>query len=243
MQGRRHVWVFVLIVVVAVGLGSCREESGRRLGFLVDTEGTEYTGVPVAEERIKELQGDIARFEDEVAEVVTKMNQIGEFHKLLAQAYLEQEMYGLALDSLERAMEIQTENPILYYYAAVASARNAKAHVADGSYQEFIRQAEEYYQIALRIDPDYVEALYGIAVLYAFELEDPDTAMDYVQRLLAREPNHTGGAFLKGNVLVQLGRLEEAFDVYDRLSSNAPEPEQRQRARENRELLLQELDS
>lgn len=233
---------FVIAIVFVVSLlGGCSKKpaSEPELDFLIDTEPTAYDGVAVSPERIEELRGEIAENKERVQELVSAMSRTAVVQKLLAEEFLRQEMYEPALEALESAMFVQTENAVLYYWAAVASARSAKAHRENG--EVYLQNALSYYEDALAIRPDYKEALYGISVLLAFELDRPQDALPHITRLASLETAAIDVQFLHANILVRLDRYEEAIEIYDSLSRTAPSEVTKARAQDNRDRLLQEM--
>ena len=210
------------------------------LEFLEETEATRYEGEEPPRERVRELQSRINEYEGEVEEVVQKLSQVAVFRKLLAEEFLDQEMYGPALEHLRAAMELQPANSVLFYLAGASSAQTAKAFVEDQTRrEEYLRQAEDYYLRALELNAGYRECLYAISVLYVFELEKPREAQPYLDRLLDIDPGNTQAQFLKARMLVELGSIEDAADLYGEIAEEAPTREQRSRAMMNRNQLLE----
>ena len=234
-------------------LSACSQPDEGVLDFLVATEPVEYDGVAVHPERVAQLRADIERYRAEVSQTLDRMMRVATFQKMLANELMQQELYGPALDALTSAIAIQTDNPVLYYLAAVAGAlllslaamgilgaRSAKAQPTPAAGAALLRQAERHYRIALEIRPEYQEALFGLAVLLAFELDRPEDALEYAQRLAQLETGDVAVRFLHANVLVRAGELERAVDVYDRIASQET-GEQRRQAQDNRDRLLEAL--
>lgn len=225
-----------LPLLLSIGISACSESDESVLDFLVATEAVEYDRVAVSEDRIAELRADIERYQSEVSATVDQMIRVATFQKMLANELMQQELYGPALDALTAAITIQTDNPVLYYLAGVASARSAKAQAAPSDGQALLQQAERYYRTALEIRPDYEEALFGLTVLLAFELDRAQEALEYADLLAQLETGDFSVRFLHANVLVRAGELDRAIDVYDRIASDAT-GEQRRQAQDNRDRL------
>ncbi len=229
----------IIGVVLLPGCGQ-RNPSGEALDFLRRTEGREYQGQEVSRERIQELEADIEEYQDDVEEVVRKLSEVAVFRKLLAEEFLEQEMYGPALENLQAAMELQPANAVLFHLAGITSAQTAQAFVEDPARrEEYLRQAESYYLRALELDGEYRECLYAISVLYVYELEEPASAEQYIEALLRIDPENTRARFVRARMLVELGRLEDAADLYGQIAEDANSRDQRRRALENRRQLLE----
>ncbi len=225
-------------ILVLIFLAACtqEEEDDAAASFILLTEGS---GAPLdnSDERIAEIQSEIAAYRESVAEQIRLWDGIARYEKLLAHEMLERGQYGPALEALSRAIEIQGDNSVLYYLAAVATARSAAAGQLVGDEEERLRRAERLYREAIRLDPNYREALYGLGVLLAFELDEPERALDPIRHLAQIETGDPAVRFLFANVLVRNGAYEEAINVYDDLSRSAPSPGQRDQAAENRDTL------
>ncbi|POR04734.1 hypothetical protein AU468_02665 [Alkalispirochaeta sphaeroplastigenens] len=241
---RRRVRSIVLFVVATVALGGvtlllsgCPGEKEPELDFLRATEGVEYQGVEVPTERIAELRREVGRYRSKVEEVTEALAREASFQKLLANELMQQGMHGPALEALQRALAIQTDNPVLYYLAAVASARTARAHRIDGQRREFLELSEALYRDAIALNPRYRAALFGLAVLLSFELDRPADALEYARRTAELETKDPAVRFLLAHVLVRTGNVDEASRIYDDLARTAPATEQRQRAAANRDEL------
>lgn len=226
-----------LMTAILLFFAGCTEdETADDAKFILETESS---GAPLSpeDERIAEIEAEIEGYREAIVEQVQLYNGLARYEKLLANELMAQELYGPALEALERAMEIQTENEVLYYLAAVSTAHRARAGVLGGDEIEWLLRAERLYREAIELDPEYHEALYGLAVLLAFELDEPAKALEPIQSLANIESGDPSVRFLLANILVQNGRQEEAIDVYDDLARTAPSEVQRARAQENREML------
>lgn len=229
-----------LILLLPLFLLACAREDEAALDFLVRTEGGIYDEIPVGSERVDELRADIAELEDEVREQTLRLGRIASYRKLLAQELIEMEMYGPALEQLQAAMEMQTENATLYYLAGVAAGRSARALIDETAATERLQLAERMYREAVGIRPDYREALYGLAVVLAFELDEAEEALGFARRLAGIETGDPSVSFLLANILVRTGNIGEAEDIYARLAREAPSAQQREQAARNQAALAGE---
>ena len=235
LRTARAAVLFLSVALIYAVTTGCAEQREPELDFLVATEQVEYEGVEVPSERIRQLRADIRTYRSQVEDAITSMNRVASFEKMLANELMQQNMYEPALEALQRAMELQTGNPVLYYLAAVASGHSARAHIIDGRRTEYLEQAEQLYRAAIQINPRYREALYGLAVLLAFELDRPREALEYARRVSAIETRDPAIRFLLANILVRNEQYSEAVEIYDDLARNAPSPDQRRRAASNRD--------
>ena len=229
----------LILIAAALCAFSCDRSRDNLLDRMLEFERGVYRGQEVPEDRIEEIEDIIARNEKAVDEAVELAAQAGEYHKLLAIEYIDREMYGLALESIHNAIRYFPENPLLFYLAGMCSGRMAKAAVNQPeAREEYYSQAEEYYLRAIELDNQFTEALYGLSVLYVFEMDRPLDAEPYLQRILERQTRHIEAMFLLARVYVYEGRIEEAVELYDQIIRYGQSEEQRSRAEENKESLL-----
>jgi tetratricopeptide (TPR) repeat protein len=229
-----------IVIAIILLLGSCSQTNDQlepEVDFLISTEGGAYTGSRPSPERIEELRRAVQRWEREVDSLAQAFNQSASANKLLANELIQQGLYGPALEALQRAMALQSENASIYYLAAVAAARGAPAHQIDGRKDEFLQLAESMYRSALRLDQNHRDALFGLGVLLAFEMDRPVEALEPVERLVEIETGNMQPRFLKANILVRLGRDREAIEVYEDIAQRARSNTQRDRALANRDEL------
>jgi tetratricopeptide (TPR) repeat protein len=232
--------VLVLSVFILPGLSGCRDKDEEILEKLKPFETMTYEEEQVSEQRIEELKEGIAKYEQIVERQVEASAQIGEYYKMLAVAYIDREMYGKALENLEEAVDYYPENSLIFYLAGVCSARMAKARVnRPAEQEELFGEAENYYLRAISLDNDFVEALYGLSVLYVFELDRIMDAEPYLERILEKESRNTNAMFLLARVYVYSGRVEDAVELYNEIIDKAQSKQQKERARELKDQVLE----
>jgi tetratricopeptide (TPR) repeat protein len=227
----------VLVVLVVLALAGCDQGRSETLEDLAEMEPGDG---PVGEARIAELREQIENYREIVEEKVQATGQLGVYYKMLGRAYMTRRMYGPALDALEEAVRIETANPIVFYRAAVAAGQLGSSAGSESEARRHFETAERYYERAIELDPEYVDALYGLAVLYTFELDRPEAALDLLNRATTAEPGRARPFMLKGRVLLELGRPEAAAEAYGAAAETAESEETRDAALENRRRILGE---
>ncbi len=241
---REKKFMFVLplsIFVLSALLISCKDDKKDLLGDLKLFETRQYEGEELSEERIAELRQAIAKYKEEVEKKVEATAQLGEHYKMLASEFLRRDMYGEALVYLQKALEYYPENEVIFYLCGACNARLGKAQVTDPvARDKYLEDAESYYLRAIELDNTFVQALYGLSVLYIFELDRVIDAEPYLLRILQKEKTNTKAMFLLARVYVYQDRIEDAIDVYDIIMEEGNSKEERDRARQNKEELLQD---
>ncbi|MDR3201143.1 MAG: tetratricopeptide repeat protein, partial [Spirochaetales bacterium] len=164
----------------------------------------------------------------------------GTYHKLLAIAYLDKAMYGKALEAIEDAIRIYPEQHVLFVYRAISAARLAKALKSDTERMQYMQIAEDSYQRAIAIDPLSTQALYGLAILYTYELGKPENALPLVERILKKETRNVDAMFLLGAAHYLMGNMEAALETYDKIIATSNAGTRRDEAKKNKERILEE---
>jgi tetratricopeptide (TPR) repeat protein len=235
-----------LVTLSAVLIGSlagcARADRGDvLLDQLVEMEGGGYVEQEVSFQRIEEIEEQMRRYRKEVERTVEATGQLGVYYKMLAVEYMRGGMFGVAYDALQQAIVIHPENPILFYYAAVCAARVSKSQVILEDQQHWLEISEGLYRRAIALDPGYAAALYGLSILYVFELDRPEEAEVILEELLAVESKHIDGRFLLARVYYKLGKLEETIELYKEIEHLSDVKEKRQEASDRREQIEEEL--
>jgi tetratricopeptide (TPR) repeat protein len=230
-----------LIISLVGALSGCAraDRADAMADQLVEMEGGADREVSI--QRVEEIEREIRRYHKEVDRTVDATGELGVYYKMLAIEYMRGAMYGAAYDALEQAIAIQPENPILFYYSAVCAARMGKAQVISEDRQRWLDRSEALYRRAITLDPSYADALYGLSVLYVFELGRPEEAEDLLERLLAVESKEIDGRFLLARVYYSLGKLENAIELYREIESLTDVKQIREKALESKEQVEREL--
>ena len=235
MNVRRVLTVLMCVLMPALVLLSC---DSQRDPYLQDLLETEPDGENATDDRIAELQRSIDRFREEVEERVQATGNMGHYYRLLASEYMDRRMYGPAIDALEEAIRIEADNEILYYLMGVAAGRQAKAVFDEEEKQELFERSEQAYRRAITLDPGYVDALYGLSVLYVFEMGRPRDAEPHLERIISEERRNVDARFLLARVYAETGRTNQAAEMYGEIVEITSDEEERRRALENQRNLL-----
>ena len=229
------------IFFILLSLITCSRDREDYLELLTGMEGAGYRGEEISSKRIEEIKQGIRKYERIVEQKVEATSQIGIYYKMLAVQLMRGGMYQEAFKNLKEALAIHTDNPILYYLSGVCAARISKAQVEVEEKKLWLERSESLYRRAIELDPIYSDALYGLSVLLIFELNRGIEAEILLKTLLSRETKHIEAMFLLGNVCYSLGRLEEAIEIYDKISRTTTVEEKKREALANKKRIEDEL--
>ena len=188
-------------------------------------------------ERERELKAAIREYRDILEMKIYAARNLGIYYKILGKLYFDNRMYKLGAEAFDKAVEIDPENPILFYYAGLCRARYSKSVSGEASAYAMLRLAEKNYLRAVELDNNYTRAMYALSVLYVFEMDKPDEAVELLEKLLEIEKYNFDAMFLLANSYIRMGLLDRADRTYLRIINNAGDSSYRRQAEQNRNAL------
>ncbi|MBO4857037.1 MAG: tetratricopeptide repeat protein [Treponema sp.] len=193
---------------------------------------------------VEELKEAIAKYGERVADIQLAQSQIGIWYKILGTRYLDTKMYGEALKCFEEALKYYPDNQNLYYYVGVCAgymSHTALDYNASGTNEikyNYLKLAEEAYKRAIEIEERYVRALYGLGVLYVFELNEPEKAIPYLERALEVDTKNIDAMFVLARAYYSSYEFDKSADMYDKIISVTKSAETKATAEENKKTVL-----
>ncbi len=230
-------YFFALTAFFAIALCSCSKSNKTIIRLQHIEEGVSSPNT------IEELKDAISKYEERVADIQLANSQIGIWHKILATRYLDKKMYGEALKSFQKALEYYPDNQNLYYYVGLCAGYMSHASMdfdADGyseKRENYLKLSEDAYSRAIEIEPRYARALYGLSVLYLFELGEDEKAVPLLEKLLTIETKNIDAMFLLARAYYMTYEFDKAIGMYDKIISLTKSPERKAEAEANREVV------
>jgi len=193
-------------------------------------------------ETIDGLRQAIALYENQIERNVREGAQTGVYWKILATRLADKKLDNDALGALERAIYFNSEDPILYYLTGVSAAKVAKSKVgftadAEKEREHYYKLSENSYLRALELDITYIKAMYGLAVLYAFELGRPQDAVVHLERYLQIQTSDINAMFVLARAYYMTGNFTSAIEIYDRIAARTKDQKTKQEALNNRDII------
>jgi tetratricopeptide (TPR) repeat protein len=187
---------------------------------------------------IEGLRQAIALYEAQIERNVREGAQTGAYWKILAIRLADRNMHNDALVALERAIFFNPEDPVLYYLTGVSAGIVAKSVVgfsanAQREREHFFRLSENSYLRALELDNLYARAMYGLAVLYVFELDRAADAITHLERYMSIQTTDIHAMFVLARAYYMTGNNQRAIEIYDRIISRTRDQEIRAEALNN----------
>lgn len=126
----------------------------------------------------------------------------------LGQAYLDTEQFNQAIQVYLTAMQLpnQSRNPEVLYKVGVAQTEFAlnQQYATQQTRQEQLLQGLEFFDKALRVDPNYADALYERGNTHVL-LGDADKALEDLSKAVQLDPENTDAIAQLGFVSLQRG--------------------------------------
>ena len=193
---------------------------------------------------IEELKDAIKKYQERVADVQLAQSQIGIWYKILGTRYLDNKMYGEALKCFQEALTYYPDNQNLYYYVGVCAGYMSHAAMdynASGTNEvkyNYLKLAEEAYLRAISIEDRYVRALYGLGVLYVFELDEPEKAIPHLEKALSIDTRNLETMFVLARAYYSSYEFDKSIEIYDRIIETTKSEDTKKTAEENKKIVL-----
>lgn len=240
LRRKNFLYPLTAFFFICLIFSSCAVQSNKTIIRMQKME----TGVnsPTTEAELKDA---IKKYQSRIADIQLADAQIGIWYKILATRYLDAKMYGEALKNFQIAIQYYPSNQNLFYYVGVCAGYMAKAALdyealGSTSTQKFnyLKLSESAYLRAIELEPRYVRALYGLGVLYVFELDRCDKAIDYLETALSIETRNTDIMFVLARACYVEGEYDRAVELYDRISSTTKSEQKKKEAQANKKIVL-----
>ena len=229
--------VILLGVLMPVVLASCDDGVDPMVQRLLRTEDPPEEYDDASDSTIEELEAEVAAFRETVDGHFRAMRNLRSAHRALGMRYLEENIYGAAFEQFEAAAEIDSGNATIYYYAGVASGNHAGGALDEEERSARLQQAERAYLRALELRSRYPSAAYGLAILYAYEMDRPAEARTYIDKVIDWRAQDLRARAVSAYIHATQGRINEALREYDRVIEESDDEELREEAmRMRREL-------
>ncbi len=182
-------------------------------------------------EELVEVRGELKRILEMKIKTVRLLESTD---RLLGKKYMEIGSYRLAEDSLLEAEGLMPYNAFIkndlgecYYFLAISA-------IEDEERLEFLSKSKRYYQKALDIKPDLLDARYGLGILLFFGFDDGIGAIDEMKAILEYDPDYIDAHFALGRFYYEMGELGKSLNEYITLTRILPRTSPRKtKAEEN----------
>ena len=197
-------------------------------------------------ETIEGLRQAIALYENQIERNVQEGAQTGVYWKILAIRLADRNLDNDALAALERAIYYNSEEPVLYYLTGVSAAKVAKSKVgfsadAEKEKEHYFKLSENSYLQALDLDITYAKPMYGLAVLYTFELNRQNEAIAILERYMQLQRSDFAAMGLLARAYYMTGAYNKAMEMYDMIASSTKNQKLKQEALNNKDFIQQGL--
>lgn len=197
----------------------------------------------------EELLEAIKKYDKRAIDLVTSQAQTGIWYKILGTRYLDEQMYYEAYAAFDKARLSYPSNANIYYWMGVCAgfmSNSVLEYDINGRLdsekrtqkQNYLRLSEQAYIRALELNPKYYRAMYGIGVLYVFQLKEHEKAIPYLEKFLESQTKDTNGMFVLANAYAVTGQLDKAISLYDKIIKINPNKEKTSEAVSNKNKVL-----
>ena len=237
--------IFVIVIIAAGIAGISMYQKNKDRGELARRIFSQGSGNNALS--IEELKSAIATYERRIERHVEDAAKTATYWKILSVRLMDRGLAGEALEALEQAIYYSPEDASLHCYTGVCAGIMAKSiHAFPGresrDRENYYALAEKAYLRAIELDGRYLRALYGLGVLYVFELGRPEDAIPRLKRYLEISRNDVDVMFVLARAHYILRDFKAAVDLYDRIITITGDEQKRQDAQNNRQMVLGQMN-
>ncbi|MDR2792733.1 MAG: tetratricopeptide repeat protein [Treponema sp.] len=174
---------------------------------------------------IDDLKRTIAAYEKELDQVIRASTKSGTYWKILATRLQDKSQHGEALNALQSAIQYNPEDAALFYMTGVSAGVMAKSELdfsgktSEKQREDYYRLAEQGYLRAIELNERYDKPLYGLGILYVFELDRSVDAIPYLQRYIDLNSGNPEGSadamFVLARAYYIVGEYQQAIAQYE----------------------------
>lgn len=139
-----------------------------------------------------------------------------QIYKNLARQYFMRDMWALAIENAQNAINFLPTDANLYFIIGVSLFQLSKVLEDKSKIQEYLSRSEINLEKAIKINPDYFDARYSLA-LVKIEKGDFKSALEHLDYVLNIEPKNISALFARARVYYEIGELLKARDDYSKL--------------------------
>jgi tetratricopeptide (TPR) repeat protein len=193
-------------------------------------------------ETIDGLKAAIAAYEAQIELNVKEGAQTGVYWKILAIRLADKGMHRDALDAFDRALYYNAEDPTLFFLTGESASIVAAGVLNSASEKDrFSGIAESAYLRSIQLDAGYSKPRLGLGLLYTFDLNRPAEAVPHLERYLELSSSDVKAMFVLARAYYMTGNYEGAVELYDRIITRSKDPKIKDEARNNRELIRDQM--
>jgi len=234
--------IIAILFIIGIGMYSRYQIDKSREAFAVRIMSDDST---VSSATVEQLKAAIAANEKKMEQHVQDAAKTAYYWKILSVRLQDRGLYGDALEALKHAIYYAPSDPVLQYYTGLSAGILAKStHSNPGATDEstgraqYFALAEEAYLRAIELDPKYTRPMYGLAVLYVFELNRPEEAIPYLKRCLEITRNDVDSMAVMARAYFMMKDYKSALDLYNLIISVTTDPQKRIDAQNNRQIVM-----
>jgi tetratricopeptide (TPR) repeat protein len=162
-------------------------------------------------DELAEIRGSLRRI---IERKVQAADLLGEVNRVLGEKYIDLGSYNLAEEVLAEAEYLMPANPYLKKDLAECHYFLFSSAVDEADRKEHLVRAREYFEKAVDMKPDYVEARYGLGLTLFFGYGETAGAIEQMKQVLAYEPDNVEAHFALGRFYYEIDELGKALGEY-----------------------------
>jgi cytochrome c-type biogenesis protein CcmH/NrfG len=164
--------------------------------------------IRIGSKKISQADSHTIEREEEMARLLE-----GGIARHQAMQEMEYELYTSAVSNLEMAVSALPNDKNSYYLLGLAYGQISRGKLDPAESDLLLQKSEASYRTALNIDPEYVPALYGYAIILILQKRFPE-AEKACMDLIGLEPKETRGYFALARIYFETEQYLKSENMY-----------------------------
>lgn len=205
---------------------------------------TNTEGTPLTEAEAQAYLGDLMlhSYRQDAYKYLQKALQLdpnlGMAHASLGMAYFREGKVEQARASLQRAVELNSQNYLAHYYYAFTLSRQSEDEMVSSYEPEMAKKIREHLQKAIALRPDFPEPYNLLAFMSLVSGDNMPEAIDSLKKVLSTSPGRHDVSLTLAQLYARMGEYKTARQMLEQISkSSAPED-----MRRHSEMLLKQIE-
>lgn len=180
------------------------------------------------EEQIADKKAAVKQYELAIDTLVNAYINMGSLNKEVGERLMFRKDYNDAIKHLEIAKDIRNDDAEIYHWLGVCNVNLYKV----GNNMDNLLKAEEYYETALRISPNYKEAMYSYSHLLFYGKQDYEKAIEILKKYIFEttekqiknkkekiQSTDPKAYFLLARAYYTIGEYKKAYEIYTEIEN------------------------
>lgn len=149
----------------------------------------------------------------EVGKIESRFNDEVKIRKEIADSPVIMNLFNEALTNLITSSRVMPSSKFTYYYLGVGFGQMARIQLIKHKKKDLLKKARNAYILALKLDPKYIKARYGLSMVYLIT-KKYTAAIEHILTILKMSKRNKKAYFALGRIYYEMKKYKKAENAY-----------------------------